>query len=141
MKKKSKKEDFVMVCPKCKSPDVVIDKSLPIQPVFGLPTMYLCNNCKHTGYHFPEVNMATFNKFEKEVDKEHARDTKKDKTPLVDTAFGNFEVHIMWKLTAPVVLFFGLFQIFKEPVSGVLLTVVGGFMMYITYFKKRRIDD
>lgn len=77
-KKSSKEEKYVRVCPQCKSPDVDMDKSNPLQPAMGLPAMYICNKCGHLGNYFPEVKLSELEEFEEEVTKKHLSDTKKD---------------------------------------------------------------
>ena len=140
MAKKKKKEKYVKVCPKCKSPNVRMDKST-LQQIGALPTVYICGKCEHSGYNFPEVPISELKGFEEEVDKEHLRDVKKDKTPLLDTSYGKFEVRFWWKIVAPVFLLLGIFLLFKDPIYGIILTVLGLFMFYITYFKKRKLKE
>ncbi|MBN1157724.1 hypothetical protein JXA85_08960 [Candidatus Woesearchaeota archaeon] len=136
------KEEYVTVCPKCKSPDIRIDKSNPVQPIAGLPAMYLCAKCGHSGYNFPEVLVSEIEKFEKESVKEKIIDTKKDKTPFVDTNYGNFEVRVLWKVTGPLFLLLGLVAfVLKRPTEGSTLLIVGAFITFITYFKKRKIKN
>ena len=140
-KTSSKNEKYVMVCPKCKSPDVYMDKSNPLQPAMGLPAMYICNKCKHSGYNFPEVQLSELDEFEEEVNKERISDAKKDNSSLVDTSYGNFEVRVFWKISAPLTILVGIYLLFKEPISGTILTLIGIIMFYITYFKKRKLVD
>jgi hypothetical protein len=140
-KKSSEEEKYVMVCPQCKSHDVYMDKSNPLQPAMGLPAMYICNRCKHSGYTFPEVKISELENFEEEVTKEHLSDTKKDGSSMVDTSYGNFVVRIFWKISAPITLLVGIFLLFKEPISGTILTLLGIFMFYITYFKKKKLKE
>ncbi len=140
-KKSSKKEKYVMICPQCKSPDVYMDKSNSLQPFMGLPAMYICNKCKHSGNSFPEIKLSELEDFEEEVTKEHLSNIKKDDSPLVDTSYGNFEVRVFWKISAPITLLIGIFLLIKEPISGTIITLLGIFMFYITYFKKRKLKD
>lgn len=138
-KKSSKVEKYVMVCPECKSPDVFMDKSNPLQPAAGLPAMYICNKCEHSGYAFPEVALSKLNAFE-EVSKGRTLSTmKKDDSLLVDTSYGNFEVRVLWKVVGPLVLLVGIFLLFKILMLGVVIVLMGLFMLYITYFKKRKL--
>ena len=90
MKKRDKKQvkRYIQICPKCKSPDVNMDKSNPIQPAYGLPALYICGNCDHTGYTFPEVELDKIEGFEKEVDKLQLRKTKEPATEQVDRTYG-----------------------------------------------------
>lgn len=134
------KEKYVMICPKCKSPDVYMDKSNPLQPALGLPAMYICNKCKHSGYSFPEAILSKLDEIQ-EVSKEHLSDTRIDETSLVDTSYGNFQVRVFWKISAPITLLVGIFLFFKEPISGTIITLIGIFTFYVTYFKKRKLKD
>ncbi|MDP7180256.1 MAG: hypothetical protein QF824_03230 [Candidatus Woesearchaeota archaeon] len=134
--KKSKK--YVRVCPKCKSGSVRMDKST-LQQTGALPTMYICGRCGHSGNSFPEVEISKLKGFEKEVDKKHLRFTKKDKTELIDTSYGEFEVKIIWKVLSIVFFLAGIFYLTVESVSGAILLLIGIFMFYITYFEKRKL--
>jgi ribosomal protein L37AE/L43A len=64
-----KEEKYVMICPKCKSPDVEMDATNPVQPAFGLPPMYICHKCGHSGNAFPEVPISEIEEFEKRSQK------------------------------------------------------------------------
>jgi hypothetical protein len=128
------KEQFIMVCPKCKSIDVHMDTTNPLQPAMGLPVMYNCNNCKFSGYHFPEVEVSKLKDIE--VNKEHIN---KDKTDLVDTSYGKFTVNVYWKIISPITLLIGLYLlIFKDVIYGSILTVMSLFTFYIAYIKKKK---
>lgn len=133
-------EKYVRICPKCKSPDIYLDKST-LQQLGELPTMYICNKCGHSGYTFPEVALSDFEDFEKEVDEDNMRDTQKDKTPLLDDAYGKFEVRFVWKFLAPIILILGVIYVFVQPIAGIVLLALGLFIGYITYFKKRKLKD
>ena len=135
-----KNEKYVRICPKCKSPDVYINKPNPLQSF--LPAMYACNRCKHLGQIFPEVKLSKINELEEEVNKEVPSDTKKDDSSLVDASYGNFVVRVLWKITAPITILMGIFLlVFYGPLPGSILTLMGVFMFYITYFKKRKLKD
>lgn len=140
--KKNKKEQYIKFCPKCKYVDVSRSKVTHIQKLGALPHMYICNHCGHTGYQFPEVEISELGHFQKEVDKRQLRDTKKDKTELVDTAYGKFEVRVIWKITAPILLIIGIIFLSSQYyLYGSIVLLVGLFMVYITYFKKRKLKD
>ena len=145
--KKSKKsmakprQGYVKFCPKCKSVDVNIEKSNPVQPSMGLPAMWVCNSCEHSGYDFPEVRASEVARFEKEAGREHLKKKGKDNTPLIDPAYGVFEVHIMWKLTAPIIILVSVWMVAKNLLLGWPVLILGILMAYITYFKKMRIKD
>jgi predicted nucleic-acid-binding Zn-ribbon protein len=123
-------ENYIMICPKCKSTDVMPDRSNPVQPALGLPEMYECNKCGHTGYTFPEV-LST------EIDKLDVSDTSPDKTPKVDVSYGNFVVRVLWKVGGPIAILAGVFLIIKGQLTGIILLILGMIASYITYFKKR----
>jgi hypothetical protein len=136
---RKEKEEYVMVCPKCKSPDVESDRTNPLQPAMGLPQIYLCNRCGHSGPNFPEVELSELEHFETEAKKEKLVDTKEDATPKVDSRYGVFEVRVLWKITGPVILLLGILLAFKEFILGAIAILFGLVMIYITYFKKRNI--
>jgi len=134
-----KEERYVMICPKCKSPNIDMDRTNPVQPSLGLPPMYICNKCGHSGYTFPEVSITEIEEFEKEAKHEGLTDSSPDKTPKTDTRYGNFEVRAVWKISGPIVLLLGIFLLFIQPVFGTILTLIGLLMIYITYFRKRKL--
>ncbi|MFH0874502.1 MAG: hypothetical protein V1859_01065 [archaeon] len=138
MVKKSalKKEKFIMICPKCKSPDVDMDKTNPVQPAIGLPSMYLCHKCGHTGYAFPEIPVSDLEAFTEDAKKEGIIDETPDKTPKVDVNYGIFEVKVIWKITGPLLLVVGVILLFKQPIPGAMLLSIGASMVYLTYIKK-----
>jgi|TARA_B100001971_G_C18049504_1_gene462048 predicted RNA-binding Zn-ribbon protein involved in translation (DUF1610 family) len=140
--KKKKKEQYVKVCPKCKFINVTRDKSSILQKTGALPLMYICNHCGHTGYQFPEIRLSELKNFQKDVDKGHLRYTKKDKTEMIDTAYGKFVVRIFWKVTSITTILGGILVLSLNYVAyGIGLILLGLFMFYITYFKKRKLKD
>lgn len=111
-----------------------MDKTNPLQPAMGLPIMYNCNNCKYSGYHFPEVEISKLNKLKPgKVIKE---------THQINTAYGDFYIRVMWKIFSPVVLLIGLYLLFyKDIPTGIIFTLLGMFTFYIAFFKKRKLSD
>lgn len=140
-KKSSKEEKEIMICPKCKSPNVHLDNSNPLQPAMGLPPKYVCNNCGYSGYVFPKIKLSELKKFEDKIKKEPFYKMKKHNSSIVDTSYGNFEVKVFWKISAPITFLVGIFLLFKEPILGAIITLLGIFMFYITYFKKRKLKN
>ena len=133
----AKKEKYVMICPKCKSPDVYMDKSNALQPAMGLPAVYICNKCKQSGNYFPEIKLSELEEFENEVGNEKNLDIKENETPPTDTTYGNFVVKVFWKISAPVALILGIFFLFRNLTIAIVLILMGIFMSYFSYFKKR----
>jgi len=58
------KDEFVKVCPNCKSINVRIDKST-LQQTGIFPTLYICKTCSHSAYTFPEVKLSRLENFKK----------------------------------------------------------------------------
>ena len=135
-----KREEYIKICPNCKSIDINLDKST-LQQTGALPSMYICNKCGHSGFIFPEIKVDELKKFEKEVDKKKLRRLKKDNSKMIDNSYGIFEVRFMWKITAPIFLILGLRVIYLDPISGIILTLLGVIMVYITYFEKKGLKD
>ncbi len=54
-KPKPMKEEFVKVCPRCRSIDIGFSKNR--LAAFGLPQTYFCRKCGFRGYSFPEINI------------------------------------------------------------------------------------
>ncbi len=134
-------KEYVMVCPKCKSPDIYVDKSNKLQPALGVPTMYGCNNCGHSGYTFPEVEISELEEFEEEIRAKGLAYTKKDKTPLVDVQYGNFVVRVIWKVTSPILVVLGIILFSRNIFLGGFVTFFGLVLFYITYFRKSKLRD
>lgn len=59
------KEQYTMICPKCNSIDVNIDKSNPLQATLGLPVIYACNKCGYSGNIFPEIKISELENLKK----------------------------------------------------------------------------
>ncbi|MFQ5620342.1 MAG: hypothetical protein ACE5FT_00695 [Candidatus Nanoarchaeia archaeon] len=126
------KEKYVMICPKCKSTDISMDYSNPIQPAIGLPARYVCGKCNHNAYTFPEVSLSKVKKF---------KGNPKIKASVVDTSYGKFEVRALWKVGGPLFILIGLFFYLLVPIVGVLIILAGWGMCYITYFRKRKLKE
>lgn len=56
-----KKEEYIMVCPKCGSIDIEHDYSQPALVAGGIFS-YKCNNCSHVAVAFPEIHIADLHK-------------------------------------------------------------------------------
>jgi hypothetical protein len=137
--KSASSENYVMVCPKCKSPDVDRDNSNPLTGAAGLPSMFLCHKCSHTGYNFPEVLLSELDNFENEASKEGIIDVSPDTTPKVDLTYGNFQVRFIWKITGPICVLLGIMAFDKSAFLGISFALLGAWMIYISFFKKRAI--
>jgi len=134
------KDMFVKVCPKCKSTNVTVDKST-LQQVGVFPTLYICNNCNHSAYTFPEIKLSKLENFENAVDKNKLRDLKGKKTELIDTYYSDFQVQFIWKLSAIFIILIGLIFIFNNLLVGTVLILLGLIIFLITYFKKRNLKN
>ena len=132
---------YIMICPKCKSADVKVDKTNPLEPAEGMSSMYICSNCNHTGFSFPEVSLSQLDGFEREAQREGLIDTHPDRSSKVDTRYGDFQVKIIWKVSGPLILLVGVIFSFQVPVIGAIIVILGLFMVYVTYFKKRKLCD
>ena len=127
---------YVMVCPKCKSPDIYRDTSNKLTGAMGLPSMYVCNVCGHSGPVFPEVDINELDNFEKEVDKKGLRDTTKDNSELIDTSYGKGIVRGYWKVIGPLAIIFGLvFLLTPFNIYGGFLLLIGGLMTFFSFRK------
>lgn len=123
-----------MVCPKCKSPDVYRDTSSKLTGAMGLPSVYVCNTCSHSGAVFPEVEASELKGFEEKVEKKGLKDTTDDNSELIDTSFGKGIVKGYWKVLGPFMLLFGLiFLTSIERSYGIILLVIGGIMTYLSF--------
>jgi len=59
-KKKKQKDIYINICPKCKSPHVRRESSINLPGV--TPDVFVCNKCGHSGYTFPQMNLAELDK-------------------------------------------------------------------------------
>jgi len=61
---------------------------------------------------------------------------------MIDTAYGKFVVRIFWKVTSITTILGGILVLSLNYVAyGIGLILLGLFMFYITYFKKRKLKD
>ena len=128
--------DYIMVCPKCKSPDVYRDTSSKLTGAMGLPSVYVCNTCMHSGPVFPEVEKSELKSFEEMAEKMGIKDKSKDSSEIVDTSYGKGIVKGYWKIIGPLAILFGLiFLISKGRIYGIILLVLGGSITYLSYRK------
>ena len=122
----------VKVCPFCKSTSVGHDTSNPLEGALGLPERFVCYDCGHTGYTFPEMPAKEVKKYRKATKK--PPETHKEK---VDVSYGNFEVRAVWKASGPAAVVLGLILFTITPITGTLLVLAGVVMVAITYGEKR----
>ena len=129
------KPEHVTVCPNCKSTDVAPDKDNKLIAM-GAPLTYVCANCGHTGYSFPEVDLEELDDFEKEVHQQILDEAMSDDSPKVDVSYGAFVVRIIWKLTGPLMLLAGIYLLGVNTIVGIVAILLGLFMIYAAYFHK-----
>ena len=101
-KKSSKQEKYVMICPRCKSPDISLDKSAPSQ-LLGVLPVYACNKCKNLAPMVLEVKLSELDELEEKVNEEHLSDKKED-SPLVDASRGNFAVCVLLEIIVLIII-------------------------------------
>ncbi len=130
---RSKKGQYIIVCPKCKSSDIKQDDSV-LQQIGALPSMHLCNKCGYAGYVFPEVLVSKLDTFKEEVERNKKRFSGKG---MIDPSYGDFQVRFVWKITAPLTIFIGILLLNRELYVALILIVIGSIASYITYFKKK----
>lgn len=133
------KEKYVQVCPKCKSVDIMRDKTLSFEGAVGMPSMYICNKCGHSGYAFPEVAISELNNFKESVEEKKLINIEKDNSKLVDTNYGEFQIRFIWKILGPLFLILSIVIIFRSVVAGLFFLPLPLYLIYIAYFKKRKI--
>jgi hypothetical protein len=134
---KKRKDEYVKVCPRCKSPDVSLDKSNPVQFAAGLPAFYVCNRCGHTANTFPEVRLDEIEEFKKQAAEKKAVKSREKSTPMVDKRYGEFMVEIVWKLTGPLGIAAGiLFILMKDYLAAAVITSSSLAISYLAFRKK-----
>ena len=142
MKKKnlSRKTEsaYVKICPNCKSEDIFQEKST-MQALGYLHTRYVCENCGYGGFQTIEVKQSELKNLKKNDENKNA------KSELIDMSYGKFAVRLLWKILGPISIVIGIFLIFDEEkfleISGIYYILTGIFMLYITYFKKRKLSE
>ena len=125
------KERYIQICPRCRSTDIFMDNSNPLQPALGMPARYVCNKCKYNATIFPEVTTTKIKDFK----------GKKTKAAVIDTSYGDFMIRAMWKVVAPLAVLLGITLYFIQPVFGIVLTLAGLGMCYVTYIKKSKLKE
>jgi len=60
--------EMVKICPRCKSAEVYIDKSNPLQPAMGMPARYICSNCGYSAPTFPEIDIEDLERLDSRKD-------------------------------------------------------------------------
>lgn len=133
-----KKEKYVQVCPKCKSIDIMRDNTIKFEGAVGLPSMFICNNCGHSNYLFPEVAVSDLEDFKEKVEEKKLVNKTSDNSKLVDTNYGDFIVNFFWKIIGPLILIFGIVILLKNIIAGLIPVVISLFVIYIAYFKKKK---
>ena len=121
------KKHYTKICPKCKSPDVNIEKTNPLQPAAGLPARYACNKCGFAGRNFPEADIAKLKKIRKAAKEKPA---KAGKPELADTAYGHLMVGKVWKLYGIIALILGLILLSVNKALGAVIIIVGLFLIF-----------
>ncbi len=131
-KKKQILEKYTIVCMRCQSPDVYIDKTNPAQPYLGLPPLYICNKCNFSGHYFPEMKISDLEKMAKGplkiVD-------KCSEVPPPDINYGKFTINILWKFTGPFIIFLGIIFYVETPIVAIINILFGSFATYFAYRK------
>ena len=130
-----RREKTVRVCPRCGSVRVQADDEV-IQSLGLLPERFICRNCSHAGMDFPEIPVSEVDAFS-----EDRRDVEPDKTELVDFTYGRFETHIMWKITGPSTMLFGIGVYSNASLTGSLVFLLGLFMSYVGFIHLERFED
>ncbi|MFT4326610.1 MAG: hypothetical protein ACMXYK_03865 [Candidatus Woesearchaeota archaeon] len=137
-KTKKVKDRYITICPKCKSKHIAVDTSNPLQGAMGLPSLYICNDCGHSGYTFPEVKVSEL----EDVKKESAKGSKgkkqesiEEKEPLVDTSYGEFGVSILFKITGPLLILWGIIYLRLENALGYGFIILGVITLILSFQK------
>jgi predicted RNA-binding Zn-ribbon protein involved in translation (DUF1610 family) len=131
-----KEEQMVMICPKCKSPEIERDRSNPLQGALGMSSMFNCLDCGFSGYAFPEVPASELKGFEKAAKEEGIVHTHENKTKKVDTRYGNFAVSVWWKIISPALLVLGAIALFNRRYEGLLYLFAGMILFYFAYMRR-----
>ena len=124
--KKSEKEKYVKICPKCGSINVKVDFSNPVVWTYGTNVKYKCNSCGHLSLLFPEVLNSNIKNYKKELKsgvKEGKMKFKKE--DLVDASTGFFvgvwEV-IISIILLPLILILLIYSIYNRSGSVSLIS-------------------
>ncbi len=123
------KVKYLRICPKCKSAKVEVEKSNPLHATFGVPWMYVCQSCGHSGQVFPEVAIDSLKNVKKEK-------PIKQKSPQIDTSYGEFQVRFIWKILAPICFVLGLLLIPPILPVAIMMIVFSLVIGYFAYIKK-----
>jgi len=78
-----KKKDTVMICPKCKSPNIDMDRTNPVQPSLGLPA-HVYMQYGHRDISFRKCVITEIENLRRKAKHEGLTDSSPDKTPKTD---------------------------------------------------------
>lgn len=137
-KKKTRKQKYFPICPKCSSIDIGTDFSNPVVWNYGTPPKRRCNSCGYIGQIFPEIlesKIATFKKELKDkIDNRMIKPTKEDK---IDAKTGYFitlfEVGAFFIAITIGLLLGGIYAyrdlIVKNPLIYILIIIIGAIIL------------
>jgi len=123
-------KSFKRICPRCKSKEIYLDQSNPLQPAYGLPQEYICKKCDYRGYLVPEIESSKLTKLEKMQSRKLIKNIKSEK---VDYRYGSFEVKILWKIFGPLFILGGILTLFKSFFGGLILILFGALLTFLSF--------
>ena len=126
------KEEYIQVCPKCESPDIETDFSTPADVLGGMYP-HTCNNCKHVGKIFPEINVKDL---KHPIPKDKKLRKTGDSSKLVDK---NYEKDYMsaLKVFGPIGIFIGIIMATANLFAGLIVIIFSVIFTYMGFRKKK----
>src|SRR3989338_3588659 len=139
-------ENYVKICPKCGSTQIVVDFSNPVVWNYGTPPKYKCKKCSYIGITFPEILKEDITDYKKSMTKNFKQTaTKTNKSDLLYISIGYsisiYEAAVSMVGIAFMTLIFFLgkdgndFFILMSPIY--LLFIYLGWKIYKTKIKPR----
>ncbi len=123
-------KQFKRICPRCKSKEIYLDQSNPLQPAYGLPQEYICQKCNYRGYLVPEIESSKLTKLERMQSKNFLKDNQSQK---VDYRYGSFEVKVLGKIFGPLFIIGGILALFKSFFGGLTLILIGALLTFLSF--------
>lgn len=106
----------VKVCPFCKGTRVSHDTSNPLEGPLGLPERFVCADCGHVGYAFPEMPKKSVAAYKKKTGVHTTARTKKKP----EFSWGG-----PWSASGPAAIVLGLLLLTVFPVTGMFVFLLG----------------
>ena len=137
--KKSDKEKYAKICPKCGSINIKTDFSNPVVWAYGTSPKYKCKECGYLSFLFPEVIPEKIGFFRNKIKKGMKISYKQSKYETLDVSsgfyVGIFEVFIVISIFIIIIAFMAYYE---DPLARVLFIIFFFFIVVALVQRFRR---